>query len=377
AGLLLRSYDRLRQVQPGFDPHGVVAVDVALPYVRYRDYEAVKAFYQRLIERLGEIPGVVAAGATTDLPLDAPEGCSSIFLENVPLPPGREPDCVPVRLVTPGYFQAMGIRVEGRAPSWSDVEHRAGEVVVTRALARRLWPGENPMGKGLKGNGGDPPFYHVVGVTGDVRELGLDKPPVEAVYFPMLPMPGTYLWSPPRFMSVVVRAPGVSEQQLGNVIRRALAEVDPLVPVAKYRSMDAVVRQSMVRVSLTMMLLGIAAAMALVLSAVGLYGVISYVVGERRSEIGIRMALGASGPNVRRMVMMQSARLAAAGVLIGVAGALATTRVLRSLLFEVSAGDPITLGAAGLLLVAIAAVASWFPARRAARVDPMEVLRAE
>jgi predicted lysophospholipase L1 biosynthesis ABC-type transport system permease subunit len=282
--------------------------------------------------------------------------------------------CIQYAYVTPGYFAAMGIPVRGTTNEWSAVLDEYAGVVVSRAAAERFWPGENAVGKEIKGNGAS--FYRVIGVTDDVHTDDLRVPPGALVYFPTVPAKGTELWIPPRSMTLVVRAGTADPAALTPAIRRVVAELDPGVPIAAVRTMREVVGASMARLSFTMLLLGVAGTTALVLSAVGLYGVISYIVGERRGEIGVRMALGARAGEVGRMVMMQSVRLASIGVVIGLIGAAATTRVLGSLLFEVSPTDPLTLAAVALFLMLLAALASYAPARRAARVDPIEVLRA-
>jgi predicted lysophospholipase L1 biosynthesis ABC-type transport system permease subunit len=249
--------------------------------------------------------------------------------------------------------------------------------VVSRALAERFWPGEDPIGKGIKGNGNEPPYYRIVGVTGDVRAEGLDKAPTEVVYFPMMPATGTVLWSPPNYMTVVLRTRSTTPEALTGAVRRTLAQLDPEVPLANVRTMDDVVAKSTARVSFTMTLLGTASLMALVLSAVGLYGVLAYVVWLRTHEIGVRIALGAGGPQVRRLVVLQSARLAAVGLALGIAGAVTGGGVLRAFLFEVRPAEPLVLGATAALLAAVALLASYVPARRATRVDPMTALRAD
>jgi len=300
-----------------------------------------------------------------------------VFVEGRPVAPGREPSCIGTHFVAPGYFAALGMRVRGAAPGWVETQGAAAGVVVTQALARRLWPGEDPIGRGIKCCQDGPPYYRVAGVAEDVRGSGLDKPPTEAVFFPVVPLKGTMLWSPQRSMSVLVRTSLSDPTAVAPAVRRVLAEMDPSVPLGSAEPMSRVVAKSMARTSFTMLLLGVAAAMALVLSAVGIYGVISYVVGQRRGEIGIRIALGAPIAQVKRLVVLQSVRLAVAGVALGLAAALASTRVLASLLFEVSPTDPRVLALVALALVALAALASYVPARRASRVDPAEALRSE
>ena len=382
AGLMLQSVRRLRSVDAGFRPAGVLTVDVALPEAKYATRDAANAFYGELLRRVAALPGVARAGAveTGALPLTSDGGCSAVFGEGA-TPDERGPGaCVPTATVAPGYFATMGIRLRGRAPTWEENDGRSAGVVVSRALAERFWPGEDPIGKGITGNQRKPPYYRVVGVTDDVRTLGLDRPATEVVYFPLQTIPGSPLWGEaPRAMTLVLRAPDVSTAALVDAVRRAVAELDASVPVAAVRTMEQVVADSpsVARVTFAMLLLGVASAMALLLSAVGLYGAVSYLVGQRRGEIGVRMALGARVAQVARLVVMQSVRLAAAGVLLGLAGAIAILRVLRSLLFEVSPTDPLTLAAVAALLVVTAAAASYAPARRAARVDPAEALRAE
>jgi putative ABC transport system permease protein len=377
AGLLLRSFQELRTVRPGFDPHRAIAFDVALPWTTYRTYDATTRLHRALLPRLAAIPGVTSVGAGSGVPLDNFGGCSLIFVEDRPTPKGEEPPCVGNMVAAPGYFDALGIPVRGQRPAWGDIDGKTGAVVITKALADRYWPGESAIGKGIRPGGAQPPYYRVVGVTDDLRADGLDKPPVEAVFYPLEPIPGAGLWSPPRYLSYIVRTQTDRPEALTSAIRAALAEVDATVPLARVRTLDAVVSQSMVRTSFTMMLLGVAAAMALVLSAVGMYGVISYVVGQRRGEIGIRMALGARVSQVSGMVVRQSMALAGIGVAIGIAGALATTRLLRAILFGVSPTDPLTLGGVAAVLLAIAAISSAAPARRAAKVDPVEALRSD
>ena len=377
AGLMLRTFQNLRGVHPGVEPRGVLTLGLALPGLRYEDDAAVARFHQELARRLEALPGVEAVGATNQFPLAGGGGCSVVFVEDTPNPPGGEPPCVRVSMPTPGYFEAMGIPVRGSVPTWSDVQRGAAGVVVSRALAERFWPGQDPIGKGIRGNGWARPFYRVVGVAGDVRGAGLDQPPTEEAYFPVVPMEGAPLWGPQRAMGLAVRTSLSSPAELAPAIRRVVAELDREVPVANVRTLEGLVARSMARVSFTLMLLGTAAAMALLLSAVGIYGVVSYIVGQRRAEIGVRMALGARIAQVGRMVVMQSLRLAALGVALGLAGALLATRALASMLYDVAPTDPLTLAAVAALLVALAAAASYLPARRAARVDPAEVLRGE
>jgi putative ABC transport system permease protein len=376
AGLMLRTVDQLRHVKPGFDPEHALTMHVHIPWSRYSGWAPVAAFHRSLQERVGALPGVRAVGGATDVPLVSFGFCSIVWVEDHPLAPGEEPPCVNVTEAAPGFFSALGLPVRGRVPDWHDAEAGTGAVVVTRALAERFWPGENAIGRGIKGNGPRPPFYRVVGVTDNVRGAGLEKPPVEAVFFPIIPMPEAPLWSPPHDVDLVVRTSLDDPTSLVPTIRRTIAALDPMVSVDRVQTLTSVVQHSLARVSFILALLAIAALMALLLSAVGTYGVIAYLVTQRRSEIGLRMALGARAWEVTRLVVGHSVRLALLGAVIGTLAALVTTRLLSSLLYGVQATDPVTfIGAVGFLLV-VAVLASLAPARRATRVNPVEALRA-
>jgi len=377
AGLMLRSFARLQAVEPGISSEGVLTGELTLPWGRYRSWEQTNTFYRDLLERLEALPGIARAAVSTVLPLGGSGFCSVVFVEDRPLEPGQEPACLLVSLVSPGFFDAMGIAVQGRAPTWNDNDSRSDAVVVSRALAQRFWGAESAIGRGVRSNGPEPPFYRVSGVTADVHVRGLDQPPTEAVYYPLMPMPGTSLWSPPRNTSLIVRARTSRPLALLPDIRRVLHELDVDVPLANVQTFEEVVAGSMARRSFATMLLALAAAMALALSAVGIYGVISYVVGQRRAEMGIRLALGARSAEVALMVVTQALRLVAFGIVTGLIFSLASTRTLQSLLFEISPTDPLTLVAVGSLIVLLAALAAWMPARKAARVNPVDVMRAE
>ena len=373
--LMVKSFFNLRNVKPGFDPVGVHTMTVVLPYSRYGQYQQVDQFWRDLARRVEALPGVAAAGYTEVVPLDGGAGCAVIGMDAARNTPPQA-QCMPVIYVSPGYFEAMGIRVSGRSPTWSNVEGLEGPVVVSQAFAKRFWPDENAIGHRVRPyNSNVFPLFPVVGVAADVRSDGLQNPPIEAVYLPLAPAAGSAGWNPPRAMTFVVRAPSVDQRTLIASIRQVVAQMDPSVPLAKIESMEMIVSRSMAQTSFTMLLLLIAAAIALTLSAVGIYGVIAYVVGQRRSEIGIRMALGAQVTEVARMVVAQSVTLAAVGTIIGAAAALASARFLQSLLFEVRPTDPATFIGTCVVLMFVAVLASIGPARRAAKVDPVEAMR--
>lgn len=377
AGLLLQSFQRLRSVDAGFDAENVLALEVNLPSGRYRSYSEVAAFHEELLRRIESLPGVASAGVASSIPLVGSLGCASVFAEDRADLEGERAPCVPVALATPGYHEALSIGIEGRSVRWSDVHQGTGAVLVSRALADRLWPGEDPVGKGIRGNGYGKPYYRVVGVTENVRYEGLDQPHAEIVYFPPVPLEGAGLWGPLGSANLVVRTAGSRPESIAPAIRGIVSELDPEVPIANVRSMEQVLARSMSRVSFAMMLLGVAAAVALALGAIGLYGVLSYVVRQRTTELGIRLALGATGRQIARLVMGRAIVLSGIGVFVGLGVAVAVTRVLRSLLFEVDATNPVVLGGVALLLMVVALAASYLPTRRAMRVDPMISLRAD
>jgi predicted permease len=380
AGLMVRSFAHLMDVRPGIDPAGVLTFDLVLPSDGYGDDARAAEFHRQFQERLGGLPGVTAVGATTHLPLrNFGTTCTLVFRPDEPFPPGLEPPCVATPQVTPGFFDALGMTVQGESSEWSDIMRRHGVAVVTGALAQRLWPGQEAIGKTINSNGSGPdvPIYRVIGVIPEFRGAGLDQPPTEAVFYPPMSSSDGRWWNPMRGATYAVRTAGGEPTQLMAAIRSAAREMDERVALANPMTMDAVMSRSMARVSFILLLMGLAAAIALLLSAVGLYGVVSYLVSQRRGEIGIRMALGARVPQVAAMVMMQSVRLAILGALIGLAGAFAGTRLMRALLFEVSPTDPVIFSAVAASVLLIAAIASIGPARRAARIPPADALRAE
>lgn len=376
AGLMVRSFQNVRAVRPGFEPAGVLTMTVAVPGQRYgRDYVKTSAFYEQLISRVQQLPGVTVAGVSEKIPLLGSNLCIGVSIE---VPDSDRPigDCPSSVLVSPGYFEAMGIRIDGRSLTWDGMNAHAGNMVVSRAFADlHHWDGQSALGKGLNYDG--KPWYRVSGVAADVLADGFDKPPTSLVYFPMLPVAESGFWGAPTEMNLVVRTKSGNAMALVPSITRIVTELEPAAATANATLMSTLVAKSMARRTFTMMLLGIAAAMALLLSVVGLYGVLSYVVGQRRGEIAIRMALGAQVAQVGRMVVRQSLLLTSLGIGIGVVAALASMRVLHSLLFGVSPTDPVLLVLASLLLLAVAVAAGWLPARRAASIDPADALRAE
>jgi len=380
SGLMLKSVARLRGVEPGLEPAGVLTVSISIPFSQYGTLDAGVAFHRQLHERLASLPGVIRVGASSALPLRDFGGCSVVFREGRPYGPDEQTPCVATPRATPGFFEAMGIAVSGHAPTWIDVDSRSGAVVVTRALADRLWPGEDPIGKGITTNGGpDSPFgyYRVSGVIPALRADGLDRPPTEVVFYPASEKVADLRSGALHDLEYAIQTSLADPISLVASVRQLVAELNPDVPVVNPQTMQSAVEQSMARTSFVMTLLTIAGAMALLLSAVGIYGVISYLVAQRRGEIGVRMALGARVSQVARLVVGQSLLLVAIGVGLGLAGAMVGTRALQAVLYDVSPTDPVVLASVSVLLLGIATLASVGPARRAASVEPVEVLRAE
>ncbi|HSJ09778.1 MAG TPA: ABC transporter permease, partial [Longimicrobiales bacterium] len=375
--LMLRSFMNLQKVDAGIDPASVLTFTVTLPYPLYSDEPPIYNLQRELVQRVEALPGVELVSATSSLPLSGGAGCS------VTVGPGTQDtrSCVPVIFTLPGYFEALDIPVRGTAFGWQDVEQRRPYAVISRALAERMWPGEDPLGKQIISYQTEGAWFTIVGVADDVLADGLDQPPTQAVYYPTRRPAEEGFFGPHGIptMRFVVETGLADPTTLAPAIRSILRDLDPEVPLADIRTMEEVMMASerMARTTFTMMLLGIAAVIALFLSAVGLYGVIAYLVGRRRAEIGVRMALGARVSQVARLVVLQSVRLALVGVVIGIAAAFPLMRFLSSLVWGVEPTDTITLAAVSALLIGVAVLASAIPARRAALTPPSDALRAD
>ena len=374
AALMTKSFAKLKDVKPGFDPVGVTSMSIMAPLAKSKNPADVIGFWRELTERVEAIPGVVRAGGSGTLPLADPGACSGIVLDVVDL--GRDRgNCMPMTQVTPGYFEAMGIKVRGEVPTWSNVLAGTAPVVVTSSFAKRFWSDGNAIGHRVTWYDKNNPYYDIVGVADDIRSNGLQESPIQEVYFPIAGPAGKEGWFPFRYFHFVVRAPSLSSPTVVARVRQVLAQIDPQGPIDDIKPMELVVADSMAQTSFAMLLLLIASGIAMVLSAVGIYGVISYVVDQRRSEIGIRMALGAQVTQVSRMIVGQSVRLAIAGVIVGVLASIAVTRLFRTLLFEVSPTDPVGWVGVSAMLLLMSVAASLGPTRRAAKIDPLEAMR--
>jgi predicted permease len=376
SGLMFRSFVRLRNVNPGFDSQGVLTLRVALPDAKYGTPQARTQYFDRLVATAAATPGVRAAGLTNWLPLGDGRDNTTLAVEDHPVPPNSVPPVHDVVRVGSNYFGTMRMpMLSGRTFGPQDVAHPTPEAVVSRAFARRYWGAADPLGRRLR-PGIDGPWYTVVGVVGDVHLESLDKPAEDAVYMPLV-VPGHDVAADvPTDVTLAVRTDGDPATLLSSV-RGVVHGIDPALPTFQEQTMSRVVAQASARTRFTMLLLGTAAAIALLLSGVGIYGVMAYGVSLRRREIGVRMALGARPADVSQMISRQGLLLSAVGVGIGLAVAIVVTRFMRGLLYDVSATDPLTLAATCVLLLLVAVFASWLPARRAASVDPAVALRTD
>ena len=373
-GLMVESFVRLSRVDPGFRPDHVLAMSI----VRHGQSDVPvegapwDGFYERATAQLGRLPGVRAVGAATLLPLDGNSSDFSFDIENYTPPAGNSPDAQ-AREVAGDYFTALAIPLlRGRLFSAADDAAAPPVVIINQAMARRWWPKEDPLGKHLRIRSHDhpPPWATVVGVVGDTRDFGLDAPPKPVMFFPHAQMRHF------TALALVMRTTG-PPMAMANAARGVIAEIDPAQPVFNVMTMDDYVSRSLAQRRFSLVLMLVFAGMALLLAAVGIYGVMSYTVAQRTPEIGIRVALGASPARVLSMVIRDGMQLAAYGIALGVAGALALTRLLSSLLYGVSATDAPIYAAIAATLALVALFAIVIPARRAMRVDPMQALRAD
>ncbi len=374
AGLLIRSAIQLQQVAIGFDPARVLTAQVSLPHADYPEPVRAVAAVQRVVDDVSEVPGVESAAAVSILPLSRNDSSSTLEIEGHPMPVEKRLEAS-TREVSPGYFQAMRIPVlHGRDFTAGDRAGAPGVVAVSPALARLAWPGEDPVGKRLAWSVDDktgPDWRQVVAVVGDVRQGDLADPMRPTIY---LPMAQSDLLGRDVEMAVVVRARTGDPAAFSAPLRRAVLGVDPRLPVFDVTTLDEIRAASVATTRFNMLLLTALGGIGLLLAAVGIYGVISWFVSQRTQEIGLRMALGATERGVLRLVAWQAMRPVLAGLFVGLAGAVAATRALSGLLFGVTATDPATFAGVLVVLAGAALLASWLPARRAARVEPTRAL---
>ncbi|HEV2915195.1 MAG TPA: ABC transporter permease [Pyrinomonadaceae bacterium] len=372
AGLMMKSFWRLQHVNLGFNPENLLTMYVSLPQTRYPEQSQAALVQQRIVERISALPGVASAASVSILPLSGGNSCDGVMIEGRPAATASDVPCVEVRSISPDYFRTMGVPlVRGRALNDHDTSDAPAVVVVNESLVRRLFPGEDPLGRRINHSAPDKPqvWREIVGVVGDIRHFGPDAEARPEFYEPQLQAPN---WG----TGLVVRASG-DLTNLAAAVRGEVRALDPDLPVYNLKSMEELVSETVAQPRFRTLLLAIFAAVALLLSATGLYGVMNYWVTQRTREIGVRMALGAQARDVLRMVVGQGMILAAIGVAVGLVAAFGLTRLINSLLFNVSATDPLTFACVALALCVVAFLASYLPARRATKVDPMVALRYE
>ncbi len=366
AGLATKSFARLLSIDPGFNPHNALAVRLGIPYERYGE-ERVRGYYQALLDRIAAVPGVEAVGSAKDFPLRGAGELRPLTVPGNAGGTGDRPARLPVLHVSADFFRAMGIPLrEGRTFTMADRENAPPVWIVNEAFAKRYFPNESPVGKVVRMG---PVSIQIIGVVGDFRQKTLTEPaePYAYIHYPQNMRAG---------MSIAVRTAG-DPLRYANAVRDAIWSVDRDQTITKIETLAAIVGGNVARPRLLATLLLLFGVMGLTLGALGIYGVLAYAVSQRRQEIGVRVALGASPGSVLRLVVGQGMSLATAGVVAGIAGALVLTRVMSAVLYDVRVTDPATFVTVVVVLLGAALVASWLPARRALRIDPVQALRAD
>jgi putative ABC transport system permease protein len=371
SGLMIRTFAAMRQVQPGFtQPEDVLTFRIAIPNGVIADDKLAALTHQQVAERLALLPGVTSVGMSTHITMDGEDNGNPVYVQDVPMerPPLRR-----FKSIAPGFVETMGNRVvAGRAITWEDIHQQRPVVMISEALARAYWKDPaSALGRRVN-NGGDSPWREIVGITGDERDDGLGRPATPIIYWPM--MSEAYRW---RTMAYVVRSTRAGTAELLREVQQAVWAVNPSLPLAGAETVEQIQARSMAQTSFTMVMLAIAAAVALALGIVGIYGVIAYVATQRTRETGIRLALGAQVGHVRGMFLRHGLTLTGIGIAVGVVVALALSRVMSAFLFGVAAADPMTYLGMSAVLGAVALLATYLPARRASRVDPVIALRGD
>jgi predicted permease len=368
AGLLLTSFARLQRVEPGFNPDNVFTAQVVLPPQRY-DREKLVTFYEQFYQRLSTLPGSTSAALTDRVPLTGGQTPAPVAVVGRPVPPMSERPHANRHLVSPNYFATLGIPIRaGRDFDERDSARVPHVVIINEAFAKRYFPGEDPVGRTLITGMGQLPSQ-IIGVVADVRSTTLNTPPETDYFLPALQRPET-------FTNILVRT-NMDPAAMAPLVREALRGVDPDLPLLEPEALSTRIAQTVADRKLALALLGAFAVLALVLASLGVYSVMAHLVAFRTSEIGIRMALGASPGNVMGMVLGHGRRLTVIGIAIGILGAFAVGRLLQQTLFEVDPADPLIYAAVATILLLVAECASWLPARRATRIDPVIALRME
>ena len=370
AGLFLRSLASLQDVNPGFQANGIINGFLVLPPTQFNDPAQQISFFRSALERLSGMPGVTNVAAANPVPFSQQGGSASFGIEGRPAPPGDPGPHGDIAIVSPSYFATLKIPIRsGRIFNDQDQQNTAPVVVIDETLAKTYWPNEDPIGKHMR-RGSRAPWSTIVGVVGHTKQGDLSADTVKGKYYYSI------YQQPIPFMSLLAKTDG-DPARLASALKEAVHDVNPTLAISQMDTLPNMVSQSLAPKRFVVTLLGIFAAMALLMSAIGLYGVISYSVTQRTQELGIRMALGAQGREVLALVIAQGMQLAGIGAAIGLGVSLAFARVLKNQLFQVSAFDPLTFVATALVLLIAALLACYIPARRATRVDPMDALRYE
>jgi putative ABC transport system permease protein len=375
AGLMIRSFYRLSRIDPGFNPKNVATFGVTLLRGNYPDDAKVAAFYSELLQRTASIPGIKSAGAITELPMGGNNTSDYFAIEGRPVVPKEERPITECRTVTPHYFESMEIPLlRGRDFSETDTKQTPNVTIINEAFVRRHFGDEDPLGHRitLQGQFRDP--ITIVGIVGNVHDFGLDAPPTPEAYFPYLQNP--LFESLDRSLTIVARTK-TDPATMGASLRDEMLSLDKSLPVYAIKPMTEYLSDSLSRRRFNMILLSVFASVALLLAAVGIYGVISYIVSQRVREIGIRVAIGAQASDILGLVIRQAMTLTVIGIAVGLGSAVALTRLMESLLFDVSVTDPLTFALISIVLALVALSACMVPARRATKVDPIIALRYE
>ena len=376
AGLLIRSFLQLESVNPGFRPDHVLTMQIALPETRYSG-QKVALFYHQLVDRLHALAGVQYAGIARNLPLSGADASLNFVVENRPVESAAEQSRAKYRAASADYFAALGIPlVRGRFFDRTDGERTPGVVIINNTMARRFWPNEDPIGKRMKAGFDGSQWCTVVGIVGDVKHTGLDAATNAEMYYHYLQIPSELMGFVEGTMTLVLR----TQSEPNSMVAAARGEVqklDPDLAVFNVKTMQDLVGGSLAGARFRTLLLGVFAGIALILAATGLYGVIAYAVTQRTNELGVRMALGAQKSDVLKMVVGEGAQLAAIGIGVGLVVAFPLMRIISRLLFGVNASDPLTFAATSSLILLVALTASYLPALKAIKVDPLAALRHE
>jgi predicted permease len=375
SGLMIRTSIAMRQVDPGFiRPEEVQTFVLAIPASVISDSQQTVRTFERVAEQLARVPGVTSVGLSSSITMDGEDNGNYVAVEEFPDPEGMMVKLRRFKSIGPRYFETMGNRlVAGRSISWNDIYEQRPVVIISEPLAREYW-GEpaKAIGKRVRGSSPRFPWREIIGVSGNERDDGLTQPPTAIVYWPMLNE--SYRW---RTMAYAVRSSRVGAPGFVRELEQAVWSVNPNLPLATVQTLEDILASSMTRTSFALVMLGIAASVALLVGMVGIYGVVAYAAAQRTREVGVRMALGAQIGDVRRMFLRHGLRLTATGIAIGIGIALMLTRVMSAFLFGVGPTDPITYAAVSAVLAAMTLLATYLPARRASRVDPVVALRAE